>query len=126
MIGFEVGLTALLEFFDLERGAGRFVIVEILGAGPRALERRRRVLEQMIAVVDEGRGESKRCEQDPPPLTAEGLVGGAFSLIHSRLLPDTDAPLVELVGPLMSMIVLPYLRPGGCSQGAGAACYACP
>jgi AcrR family transcriptional regulator len=109
------GLAALLEVLEYEPARGRLVIVETLGAGPTVLERRRRMLAQIIAVVDRGRGEVRRGE-GPPPLTAEGIVGGVLSLIHSRLLAPREgkgegAPLVELLGPLMSMIVLPYLGP---------------
>jgi AcrR family transcriptional regulator len=103
-------LTALLEILDYEPGIGRLVIVETLGAGPKALERRSRVLAQVITAVDAGRSEGKKGD-GPPPLTAEGVVGGVFSLIHSRLLEGRDGPLVGLVNPLMSMIVLPYLGP---------------
>jgi AcrR family transcriptional regulator len=104
------GLRALLEFLEHEPGVGRLVIVQTLGAGPKALERRRRVLAQIIAIVDQGRGAGKAGD-GLPPLTAEGVVGGVCSLIHSRLLDDGDAPLVELLNPLMTMIVLPYLGP---------------
>jgi AcrR family transcriptional regulator len=114
-------LTGLLAFIDVERGAGQLLIVGSLGAGPRALERRRHVLARAIAVVDEGRGETKN-GRELPPLTAEGVVGGALSVLHSRLLAQPSAAigapsggepggdsLQELTGPLMSMIVLPYL-----------------
>jgi AcrR family transcriptional regulator len=84
------GLTALLELIGYDRGMGRLVIVETLGAGPRALERRRRVLAQVIAAVDRGRGETRRGE-DPPPLTAEGVVGAVLSVLHSRLVTDRGA-----------------------------------
>jgi AcrR family transcriptional regulator len=104
------GLAALLELLDYERARGRLVIVETLGAGPIVLERRRLALARVIVAVDEGRGEAKRGE-GPPPLTAEGIVGGVLALVHARLVEDTGAPLVELLGPLMSMIVLPYLGP---------------
>jgi AcrR family transcriptional regulator len=117
------GLAALLEFLDAEPGVARLAIVETLGAGPRALERRQSVLARAIAAVDEGRalagtrsgrgqaGTGGRGGEGPPPLTAEGLVGGAFALIHSRLADGAGTPLVELLGPLTSMIVLPYLGP---------------
>jgi AcrR family transcriptional regulator len=116
-----LALAALLSFLDAERGAGRLLIVESLGAGTKALERRQRVLAQTITLVDEGRKEGKT-GSEPPPLTAEGIVGGALSVIHARLLacpppvmggPRMGEPrpgrLVELLNPLMSMIVLPYL-----------------
>lgn len=121
-------LIALLEFVDAERGVGRLLVVESLGAGPAALDRRSRVLAHLVAVVDEGRREA-RAGAGLTPLTAEGAVGAVLSVIHARLSPDlggllacppgvVDGPptgegasgsLVELVNPLVSMIVLPYL-----------------
>jgi AcrR family transcriptional regulator len=130
------GLTALLGFLEDEPAAGRLVIVDALGAGANALERRRRVLARVIAAIDEGREETKSSDS-PPPMAAEGVIGGVLAVLHSRLLacqpPDMGGPppatmrggagigaplsqpspegdsLLELTGPLMSMIVLPYL-----------------
>ncbi len=101
-------LVALLEFLDVERGASRLLLVGSLGEGTGALESRRRVLARIIAMVDEGREES-RAGMEPPPLTAEGVVGGVLSILHARLLEEPPTRLLELTGPLMSMIVLPYL-----------------
>jgi AcrR family transcriptional regulator len=101
-------LTALLEAFDLERAAARLAIVEALGAGPKALEHRREALARISDAIDEGRREGRGAE-GPPPMTAEGIVGGVFSLIHSRLLEDRDAALMDLLNPIVSMVVLPYL-----------------
>jgi AcrR family transcriptional regulator len=117
-------LVALLEFFDAEPIMGGLLVVGSLGAGPRALERRRRVLAHLIAAVEEGRGES-RAGGEPPPLTAEGIVGGVLSILHDRLLAlpllpvmrgpaiapsaSQEGDLLGLTGPLMGMIVLPYL-----------------
>ncbi|HWX87362.1 MAG TPA: TetR family transcriptional regulator [Solirubrobacteraceae bacterium] len=103
-------LTALLSFLDSERSVGRLLIVDSLGGGAGALERRRRILAQIVAVVDEGRTEAKP-GVELPPLAAEGIAGGVLSVLHSRLLEDTPESLLELTGPLMSMIVLPYLGP---------------
>ncbi len=103
-------LTVLLECFDYDGGAGRLLIVEVLGAGPSALERRKAVLAQMVLAVDEGRREGKYRES-PPPLTAEGVVGAVFSIVHARMLDEPSAPLVELAGALTGVIVLPYLGP---------------
>jgi AcrR family transcriptional regulator/DNA-binding MarR family transcriptional regulator len=121
-----LALTALLCFLDVERDAGRLLIVGSLGAGANALERRRRVLAQIITAIDRGRSEVKG-GSDLPPLTAEGVVGGALSVIHARLIacPPPGSPrsgepgpargacprMEELTGPLMGTIVLPYLGP---------------
>jgi AcrR family transcriptional regulator len=102
-------LTALLSYLTYRRGVGQLLVVGSLGAGTPALDRRRRVLAQMITLVDEGRTEM-RAGSELPPLTAEGVVGGALSIVHARLLDD-DPQLSALLNPLMSMIVLPYLGP---------------
>ncbi len=105
------GLTALLSFLDGEPGAGCLLVVEALGAGHDTLEARRRGIAEIIAFVDRGRLEAKASRQPPPPLTAEGIVGAVFSVIHARMSVADSPPLVELTGPLMAMIVQPYLGP---------------
>ena len=102
------GLVALLSFLEEEPFMGRLLVVQTLAAGRSALDLRNEVLDVAIKVVDEGRAESER-GKTLPPLTAEGLVGGAASVIHSRLLEENHGSLLELTSPLMSMIVLPYL-----------------
>src|ERR1700684_436406 len=102
-------LVALLGFFEVEPGLARLCLVETLKGGHKALERRRAVAEALAAAIDEGRAEAKGA--DPPPLTAESLVGGAASVIHTRLVDQGCGALLDLVNPLMSMIVLPYLGP---------------
>ena len=115
-------LTGLLSFLDVERGAGQLLIVGSLGAGVKALERRERVLAQMISLVDEGgtlkgtphraqAGKETKSGSQLPPLTSEGVVGGVLSVLYSRLLQNDPGRLLSLTGPLMSMIVLPYLGP---------------
>jgi AcrR family transcriptional regulator len=104
------GLSALLQFLDDEPLMGRLLIVEALGAGPKALERRARSLASVIALVDEGRSQSKP-GKEPQSLSAEGVVGAVFAVVHARALTDWSTPMLELTAPLMSMIVLPYLGP---------------
>ena len=101
-------LVALLSFLDYDPGMGRLVIVESLGAGRSALERRGHVLAQVIAAVDAGRGEAKSAS-DAQPVAAEGAVGAVLSVLYARLSEERPGRLVELTNPLMSMIVLPYL-----------------
>lgn len=105
------GLVALLEFIEDEPGMGRLCVVETLGGGPKVLERRRQLLGQLTTVIDEGRAEA-RAGATLPPLTAEGVVGGVLSVLHARLIDRRRrGSLLELAGPLMGMIVLPYLGP---------------
>jgi AcrR family transcriptional regulator len=99
------GLGGLLACLDEEPELCRLVFVEALGAGPRVLRRRARVLEGLGRVVDEGR---VGVGGELPPLTAEGIVGATFGVIYGRLLEQRHAPLSGLLNALMATIVLPY------------------
>jgi AcrR family transcriptional regulator/DNA-binding MarR family transcriptional regulator len=101
------GLTALLQALDREPWVRRLVFVEALAAGPRVLARRARVLEDLTGVIDRGRANAK-APVGLPALTAEGVVGATFAVIHARLLELRPEPLVELRGALMAGIVFPY------------------
>jgi DNA-binding MarR family transcriptional regulator len=92
--------------------------VEALAAGEKVLERRAQVLDDVAVVIDQGRFLTNTT-REPPAVTAEGIVGGVFAVLHTRLLEEGDEPLTDLLGPLMSMIVLPYLGARAASRELG-------
>jgi AcrR family transcriptional regulator len=107
-------LHALLEFLDDEPGLGGLCIVDVLGAGPLALERRAQVIGALVDAVDEGRATAKGGGSSLSRLTAEGVVGGVLSVLYARMTASSPASkgsrsLVQLESALMAMIVLPYL-----------------
>jgi len=106
--GVRAGLAALLAFLDDEPSLARICVVEAMGAGPRVLKRRAQVLDRLKKVVDLGRFETT-VNREPPEVTAEGVIGAVFAVVHTRLLERNRHPLTDLLGPMMSMIVLPYL-----------------
>jgi AcrR family transcriptional regulator len=118
--GIRSGLLALLRFMDDEPGLARMCIVEALGAGPRVLQRRAEILEQVKVVIDQGRevagARIARATEESPEVTAEGVIGAVFAVLHTRLLARGREPFSALLGPLMSMIVLPYLGPRAASH----------
>jgi AcrR family transcriptional regulator/DNA-binding MarR family transcriptional regulator len=101
------GLAVLLEILEWEPALRRLVFVEALAGGPRVLARRAHVLEQLTKVIDGGR-EGMRAPEELPGMVAEGVVGATFGVIHARLSQERPGPLIELLGQLMAMIVLPY------------------
>ncbi|MGA8365328.1 MAG: TetR family transcriptional regulator [Solirubrobacteraceae bacterium] len=117
------GLFALLVLVEEDSAIGSLLIVDALAVGPRVLERRARALETLKTVIDGGRAQAKQAHgapAQPPPLTAEGVLGAVLSVIHARLLERAADPvkngssrrqpsLTGLLNPLMGMIVLPYL-----------------
>jgi AcrR family transcriptional regulator len=102
------GLVAFLGLIDEQPMVGRLLVCESLVGGRRSLERRKRVLTRVVDEIDRGRAEAG-AEGDAPPLSAEAVVGGVLAVIHARLTEPSRGSFVELTGPLMSMIVLPYL-----------------
>jgi hypothetical protein len=102
------GLAALLTFIDEEPELARLCVVDALGGGPRVLEERSRVLAQLRKVIDRGRG-TGASRREPPGVTAEGVIGAVFAVIHTRLLERSAKSYIGLHGALMSMIVLPYM-----------------
>jgi AcrR family transcriptional regulator/DNA-binding MarR family transcriptional regulator len=112
------GLAGLLAFLDSEPELARVCIVEALGAGRLVLEHRAEVLGQLIDALDEEAPQA-RGASEKPLLTGEGIIGGAFAVVHARLLAqrqddgEGDGPglLIALHGQLMALIALPYLGP---------------
>lgn len=100
------GLCELLRFFDEQPALASLCVVRSASAGPVALSLRWETLDRLTRVIDQGRNVRRR---ELAPMTAEGVVGGILSLIERHLLEPDAGPLLDLLNPLMSMIVLPYL-----------------
>jgi AcrR family transcriptional regulator/DNA-binding MarR family transcriptional regulator len=100
-------LTVLLAVLERAPALGKVVFLEALGAGPRVLTRRAEVLDRVAELIDEGRVDSPLAEV-LPSLTAAGVAGAAFSIVHARLVEQSAGSLMELVGPVMATVVLPY------------------
>jgi AcrR family transcriptional regulator len=105
------GLLAILSFFDREPALARVCVVQSPRGGQSVLERREEILARLASVLDEGRGErNAKGGGGVTELTAEGLIGAALTIVHTRLRRGSSSPpLTSLTGELMSMIVLPYL-----------------
>jgi AcrR family transcriptional regulator len=107
------GLFTILSFFEREPVLARVCVVQALQGGPRVLVWRADILARLAAILDEARREGGARSRECTTLTAEGLIGAAFTIVHARLLASKRGKpsLVSLQGELMSMIVLPYHGP---------------
>jgi AcrR family transcriptional regulator/DNA-binding MarR family transcriptional regulator len=119
--GIRAGLAALLYLFDEQPLLAQLCVVHAAGGGLRVLERRSQVMAELCKVVDRGRLEVSGARV-PGPMVAEGVVGAVLAVLYTRLLArgsglaaglsglgEGEAPLIELHGELMSLILLPYL-----------------
>jgi AcrR family transcriptional regulator len=118
--GVRAALGALLSLLDREPALARLCVVYALGAGEPVLRRRVQALEVLCEYIDRGRLEPS-CRTEPPEMAAEGVVGAVLAVIHTRLLGAawTAAPLSSLQGPLMSLILLPYMGAAKASRELG-------
>jgi AcrR family transcriptional regulator len=107
--GVRAGLAELLAFLDEEPALARIILVEALGAGPRVLEHRAKVLHAIAKVVDRGRFATSSV-REPPEVVAEGVVGAVLAVLHTRALEEPDSErFSSLFGSLMNIVALPYL-----------------
>jgi AcrR family transcriptional regulator len=108
--GVRAALATILELMQREPSLAKLCIAETLGAGEAVRSRRAEVLRELAEVIDRGRllGAAAR---EPPAVTAEGVVGGIDTVLHTRLLAANagEPTFTDLLGPFMSMVVLPYL-----------------
>ncbi|MGD0455127.1 MAG: TetR/AcrR family transcriptional regulator [Solirubrobacteraceae bacterium] len=100
-------VLALLELLDEERELARLCVGHAV-ASPTMLLRRGEVLDELIPIIDQGRGASGTA-RNPPSLAARAVLGGMLGLIYSELTACDPRSMVELLNPLMFWIVLPYL-----------------
>jgi AcrR family transcriptional regulator len=119
--GMRAALAGVLALMERERGLARLCVVEALVAGPRVQARRAQALQEFATAIDAGRAVAGS-HLAPQSLTAQATAGGIASVLHTRLLRDDPSPLTELVGPFMSMIVMPYLGLAAAQEESAAPC----
>lgn len=100
------GLTALLNALAYDPQVARVCFVEVLAAGPKAVEVRNESMRGFAYVFDAGRSET---EQDLPGFTGISMVGGLSEILYREIVGGAAAELPQLVPELMYMSVLPFL-----------------
>jgi AcrR family transcriptional regulator len=118
--GVRVGLARLLATMDENPALARLWLIEAARGGERVLRRRAEILNRLAGMIDVGRNEAAG-ETQAPAMTADALVGGVLAVLHSRALRESRESFSSLLGPLMYMIVLPYLGPASADAELDAA-----
>jgi AcrR family transcriptional regulator len=101
-------LAAFLGFVASEPRFADMCIVEVLAAGPQAIERRNGVMSTFAQMVNAAAEADDSCQQ-PPAITAETLVGGIYEVVYSRVIQGQTATLLGLVPDLGYSLMLPYI-----------------
>jgi AcrR family transcriptional regulator len=102
------GLEALLSFLAAEPAFARLAIVEVVAAGPRALERYLSAVRLLASLADEGRGEGPGHEQLPASIAVAVVQGGAL-VIRDQILAGRTEGLPDLLPDLLYATLVPYL-----------------
>jgi AcrR family transcriptional regulator len=112
--GVRAALTTLLSALDGSPTLARFLIVSSAAGEPPMLARRARMIAELAHALDARRPVAELDRAVGTPSRSEVVISAVAAILHSRLLEDPVPSLTDLSGPLMGVIVLPYL-------GAGAA-----
>lgn len=107
----QAALFELLGLIDRERDLARLCLAQLYSDDQDLSALRARLLAAAAAALDEGRAEIPS-GMEPPPLSAEATISAVASILYARLLDRDSTPAAELLGPLMSVLVLPYRGPG--------------
>jgi AcrR family transcriptional regulator len=116
-------LRVFLEFVASHPQYADACIVEVLAAGPAALERRNAVMSAMADLIHHGAGTMPN-SLHPPRLTAETIVGGIYEIVYSRVLHGQTSQLPKLLADLAYSTMLPYLGHDGARQAMDDFLYA--
>jgi len=99
-------LAAMLDFFDEEPALARVCLVEMGAASPVVREHREQIMAAFAGMVLAGIDIEVT---HPSPLAAEGTYASVVGIVNARLNDPGREPLIELLGPLMGMIVAPFM-----------------
>jgi AcrR family transcriptional regulator len=99
-------LGAFLAQAASEPAFAHMCIVDVLAAGPAALERRDRAMRDFARMFDEIAGHEAA---GLPPLTSEALVGGVYEVVYKRVLRGEAHRLSDLLPELYHFCLVPYL-----------------
>lgn len=101
-------LATFLQFLADEPRYADMLIVEVLAAGPAAIERRNKVMRDFAELVRRGAKAVPKARR-PPDITAETIVGGIYEVVYSRVLSGQASELPLLHRDLAYSLMQPYL-----------------
>jgi AcrR family transcriptional regulator len=96
-----------------------FGFVEVLAAGPRALQRRDSALREFMQFLSPGY-EAAGDAAAIPPLMPEAIVGAVYEVIYARVLQQRTAELPELLPQLLFCALAPFFGPAAAAERAAA------
>jgi AcrR family transcriptional regulator len=114
------GIEMFLMLLAADPAFARMCIVEVMAAGPEAVQRRNEAMQAFAMMFEEN---ARALLDEPPPsaLTAETIVGGIYDVIYTRIQRGEIRQLPELAPDLAQSAVMHYLGPEGAKATAPTA-----
>ena len=112
--GMRAALASVLAYFDSDSQLARVLLVETLGGGPLVREHRERVVgsfRELVVARLEGEELSHAS-----PLAPESALASVMEIARVRLTAADPGPLIELLGPLMGVLVGPFMDDAGIAR----------
>lgn len=100
------GIRAAVCYFAAQPAQARLNLVDVLAAGPEALEIRERGLQTYAQYLDPGQQLGTA-----PRIAPEAVTGGAWQIIHQYVVSDRTHELPELVPQLIYLVLTPFIGP---------------
>ncbi len=97
-------LQAMLDSVAAEPQLARIFMVDLLAAGPLALERRERHMQSFAALLE--RGARAHNGAPPPPLAGTGLAAAIYDVVFSRVAKGRTEELPEMLEDLHSFCLM--------------------
>jgi AcrR family transcriptional regulator len=114
------GIEMFLMLLAADPAFARMCIVEVMAAGPEAVQRRNEAMQAFAMMFEEN---AREFLDEPPPsdLTAETVVGGIYDVIYTRIQRGEIRQLPELAPDLAKSALMHYLGPEGVEAATSAA-----
>lgn len=103
-----LAVAAFLGHLAASPDIAHLCLVEILAAGPRALERRTSAMRQFHPYFLPDPAELPATVLDAP-LAAEAAIGGLYEIVYGRILAQETATLPDLLPSLLRNLLLPFI-----------------
>lgn len=111
-----VALEAFVAPLAAEPAYARAGIIEVLAAGPRAIELRDELLRGFYPVFDARRPEVP--DHGAPRIVAEATVGGIYEVIYRHILAHGPQSLLDLLPELTYLALAPFIGSRAATRAA--------
>jgi AcrR family transcriptional regulator len=118
--GVRAGVDAIVRFLAAEPAFARMCMVDMLVAGPAAIERYDSAIRVIATYVERGRD---RADAEPgiPGRVASAIVAGGAAVIRDEILAGRPERIPELAPDLVYLALVPYVGRGEAMRQARAA-----